>query len=335
MSELGLPEAITESLAKWGNLGVSKNTWSSYRTAETMLKKCQKDTGVNMELPLTRERVLVYIDWLASTRGLKSATIKTYLSGLRQMHIVRGMEPPEFRAGLARLVLKGIQNADGIAARSNKWAGRLPMTKNAMLLFKQLICNSLHEEQDKRLFWAVATIAFAGAFRIHKILAQAESTFDPDFTLLGADLTVSGTDGHTTLHVRLKCPKESRAAAAVVVDIYQNDSQICPVRAFQKWAKYARHAPDRPAFRLTNGTPLTGARMNKVMKDLLGPYTDRKLGFFATHSFRIGIASMLGQAGFEDQDIMATGRWSSRVFERYMKLDRTKRQLVQHKVNQM
>jgi hypothetical protein len=33
---------------------------------------------------------------------------------------------------------------------------------------------------------------------------------------------------------------------------------------------------------------------------------------------------MLGQAGFEDQEIMATGRWSSRVFERYIKLARTK-----------
>ncbi len=49
----------------------------------------------------------------------------------------------------------------------------------------------------------------------------------------------------------------------------------------------------------------------------------------------IGIASMLGSAGFEDQEIMATGRWSSRVFERYLKLTRTKRAEVNKKIGKL
>jgi hypothetical protein len=75
--------------------------------------------------------------------------------------------------------------------------------------------------------------------------------------------------------------------------------------------------------------------MNIVMKQLLGPFTDPTIGFFGTHSFRIGIASMLGQIGFEDQEIMATGRWSSRVFERYLKLARTKRQLAHKSISKL
>ncbi len=90
-----------------------------------------------------------------------------------------------------------------------------------------------------------------------------------------------------------------------------------------------------PLFRLESGTPLTGSKMNIIMKQLLGPFTDPTVGFFATHSFRIGIASMLGQAGFEDQEIMATGRWSSRVFERYLKLARTKRQLAHKSISRL
>ena len=69
------------------------------------------------------------------------------------------------------------------------------------------------------------------------------------------------------------------------------------------------------------------------MKKLLGPYTNPLVGFFATHSFPIGLASMLGQAKFEDHEIMASGRWSSRVFELYIKLARTKRSSVQKKVS--
>ncbi len=178
----------------------------------------------------------------------------------------------------------------------------------------------------------MATLAFAGAFRIHEILSKAESTFDPNFTLLGEDLTVSSKNRQETLHVRLKCPKESRSAAATVVDVFENKSELCPVRAFRKWFSCKYREPQLPLFRFHNGTPLTGAKLNRIMKTFLDPYTDSSVGFFATHSFRIGIASMLGQLGFEDQDIMATGRWSSRVFERYMKLTRTKRNIAQDKI---
>ncbi len=103
-----------------------------------------------------------------------------------------------------------------------------------MLLFKKLTQRSKYAEQDKLLIWAVATLAFAGAFRIHEILSKAESTFDPNFTLLGEDLTVSSKNRQETLHVRLKCPKESRSAAATVVDVFENKSELCPVRAFRK-----------------------------------------------------------------------------------------------------
>ncbi len=45
---------------------------------------------------------------------------------------------------------------------------------------------------------------------------------------------------------------------------------------------------------------------------------------FCTHSFRIGTASMLGALGFSDEEVKAVGRWSSRAFEEYMLLPRTK-----------
>lgn len=324
---------MRESIAKWSNLGVAKGTWSSYKTARAMLEKCSKDTNFNLDLPMTRRKTVVFVDWLARVRGLKGGTIKTYLAGVRQLHIVQGLDPPDLRTGLVQLVLKGIENRDGIVSRAKGWAGRLPMTKNSMLLFKQTIKDSLMHEHDKLLTWAVATIAFAGAFRIHEILSKTEATFDPDFTLLHKDISSSRQGSQTTLHIRLKCPKESKSVAATVVDIYENGSGLCPVKAYTKWVNLKSREVDLPAFRLVNGTPLTGDRLNKTMTKLLGPHVDKSVGHFASHSFRIGLASMLGQAGFEDQEIMASGRWSSRVFERYIKLARTKRRIVQEKIN--
>jgi hypothetical protein len=316
-------------------MAVTKKTWSTYKTAETMLMKCQKETGINMHLPLDTPQTLTFIDWLATARSLKLTTINSYLAGIRQLHITRGLDCPELRTDLVKLVLKGISNTDGIKTRKSHWSGRLPMTINTMLLFHKLITRSQLSEHDKLLIWSVSTLAFAGAFRIHEILARNESTFDPDFTLLTEDVSCTVVAGKRNLHVKLKCPKENRSATPTIVDIYENSGPLCPVSAFHSWVKLYSRERNLPLFRLENGTPLTGARLNKVMKELLGPYTNTDRGYFATHSFRIGLATMLGQSGFEDQEIMASGRWSSRVFERYIKLARTNRNLVSKKVSEL
>ncbi len=335
LENLHLPTDIVKSIVRWSNLGLAKKTWCTYKTAERMLKKCSLETGVSMELPMSNKQTLAFIDWLARVRNLKCTTINSYLAGIRQLHISKGLAAPELRTDIVQLVLKGIANSNGIESRRQGWSGRLPMTISSMLLFKKQIRNSDLPEHDKALVWAVATIAFAGAFRIHEILARAESTFDPSFTLLTEDMTLSTDAGQEVLHFSLKCPKESKTAAATIVDVYENTGKICPFKAFKKWCGLRQRERGLPLFRLESGTPLTGAKLNRIMKTLLGPFTDPKKGFFASHSFRIGIASMLGQAGFEDQEITATGRWSSRVFERYVRLSRTKRNTVQRKVSRL
>jgi hypothetical protein len=155
LDELQLPEEIAKSLAELGNLGVAKSTWNSYKTAQQMLMKCEKDTGEKMNIPINDRQILIFVNWLARTRGLKAATISTYLSGIRQLHIVKGIEPPIIRTGLVKLVLKGIENMQGISKRAEHLTGRLPMTTNVMMLFRKLVSNSDMHTADKALIWRI------------------------------------------------------------------------------------------------------------------------------------------------------------------------------------
>ncbi len=196
-----------------------------------MLKKCGSETKIDMTLPLNEKQTLIFIDWLARVKSLKGSTINSYLAGLRQLHIATGLPAPELRSDLVKLVLKGISNANGIESRKKNWSSRLPLTVNSMLLFKKLINNSEFSYHDKALLWAVSTVAFAGAFRIHEILDKTESTFDPDFTLLTKDISLSLDAGQEVLHVKPKC----KTAAATIVDLYQNDGRLCPIKAFKNW----------------------------------------------------------------------------------------------------
>ena len=323
---LDLPKETAESIAKFSNLGVAQSTWNTYRTAKTMLLKCAKETGQSMELPLKNKQILIFIDYLARKRGLKGASISSYLSGLRQLHIIQNFDPPEFRTGLVKLVLRGISNQDGIVDRNKGLTGRLPMTTNVMLLLQKLINKLEYSVTDKAMLWAAATLAFAGAFRINEILCKRESTFDPDFELLAENVTLrTDKQGNTTIQVTLKCPKEAKSNIPTTVDVYQNNGPLCPVLALRQWGGLKTSNKKLPVFRFQDGTPLTGVKLNRILDQTLGKYTNKTIGKFTTHSFRIGLASELGRLGCTDEEIKEAGRWSSRAFERYIKLQRPKR----------
>ena len=326
--KLQLPSTTLASIALLGNYGITAGTWSSYKTAQKMLDICQKQTNHSMELPLSTASTLTFVYWLATVQQVKVGTIHCYLAGVRQLHIIRGFEPPQ-RSELTKLILRGIANKEGIAKRTDNARKRLPITLSMMRLIKYLIEDTHYSGQDKCMLWSCCTIAFAGAFRIHELLCKNENFFDPAFTLLDNDITISENSNNTkTLHISLKCPKESKTAAPTIVDIFQSDSDVCPVAAFSVWNRNKTGQANMPAFTFQTGTPLTGRKLNVILERILRPHIDDTLGYFRSHSFRAGLASELAKLGFDDDDIKAAGRWSSRAFENYIKLARTKRAAI-------
>jgi hypothetical protein len=115
----------------------------------------------------------------------------------------------------------------------------------------------------------------------------------------------------TMITVKLKCPKEQRDGKAVLVDVFESGGPICPVKAFCKWKLLAKCEGKKPAFRAPCGTPLTGRKLNGYVKELLKGSIDYAEGQLTGHSFRSGIASLLGSKGFSDEEIKQVGRWSS------------------------
>jgi hypothetical protein len=81
-------------LTEAGNHGLAKSTWSIYGTAERLLAMCGKHTNRKMDFPLTEADILEFIGWLMYERKVKAGTISSYLSGVRQLHILKGMDPP-------------------------------------------------------------------------------------------------------------------------------------------------------------------------------------------------------------------------------------------------
>lgn len=332
--DLNLPQAISSKLIEAGNNSLSQSTWSVYKTAMGHMERCQQDTGTAMELPLGKKEILTYVGWLLASRGVKGSTAESYLSGLRMVHLAKGYDIPCLRPDMVKSILTGSKNMSAIEDRAGSKPRRLPMTLDLLKLLKHELNDLKETPYFVRLTWALACLMFFGAFRVHELLCRKPESYDPDFTLLHEDLRIHDSgDGIRTIQVLLKSPKENRIGNKVIVDVYANGGECCPVRALAKWQEIGSKSRRRkPAFMLESGKAYTGALFNKTLKECLGKYIPEHKGFVTSHSFRSGLASMLGNLGFSDEDVQAIGRWSSTAFETYMRLPRTKRAAMARRI---
>ena len=326
-SSCSIPPHLIQSLTSAANYSLTKQTWSVYRTAQNMLNKCSSETNSIFSLPLNTSDILTFTAWLLN-RGVKSSTISSYLSGLRQVHLSNGVDIPIIRSDLISQVLKGQSHLDSLTPNLNPT--RLPVSPTILRILKLEINNSSFSKRDKRLIWLLCTLAFHGSFRIIELLSKTKGYFDPDFCLLGNNVILKPFIHNNTtvsvLTVSVKSPKTGRPNTTDIVDVFPTNTDLCPVKAYSDFAK-SNPAPNLslPFFTLSNGSPYSGPQFNSHLKLWLSKYIDPSFGYISGHSFRAGIPSILGNLGFSDSDIKLVGRWSSSAFQSYLKLPRTRR----------
>ena len=72
--------------------------------------------------------------------------------------------------------------------------------------------------------------------------------------------------GEKFLEVKLKCSKENKTGKAVLIEVYESGGTLCPVKAFGRWKTKTTSESGLPAFRETDGTPLTGQNLTNGSK---------------------------------------------------------------------
>ena len=96
-------------------------------------------------------KVLLFVHWLFHTRKVAASTVNSYLSGLRYLHILRGVELPVLRPPIVEGLIKGKQNLENIENRQAGKAKRAPITLNVIKLFKLEIKNWENSRENKAL----------------------------------------------------------------------------------------------------------------------------------------------------------------------------------------
>ena len=235
--KFGLKHSHKKLLETAANYSLSKKSWGTYKTAERMLERCQEETSSRIQLPMKEKDVLLFLAWLVG-RGLQARTISLYLSGIRMLHLRSGFYIPALRTELVKQILEGRTHLDAVSRRLGEKLVRLLVTPTLLKLIKLELKETDLSKEDKRLLWAVATVGFAGGFRIHELLAIQEATFDPLFTLLGSDITLRSdklNGGNIeTLQIKLKSQKSIQGRSQHVGRCLRIRKYTLPSQSFQE-----------------------------------------------------------------------------------------------------
>ena len=324
-------ERTAEALARKANYGLAASTHEAYKTAINHIKRCEEEVGIDMSLPFDENKTLEFMGWMEA-RGLKSRLMSTYISGIRAFHIASGFKDPFLRDPMVKLILKGQDNWDKIQAKIDGKDEKLPITKSMMKHIKQNLLKASWSKTEKRLFWAVATLAWSGSFRIHELCSRNAKEFDTQTTLLWKDLSVGELKvGRTlvkTVGVHVKSPKVDRVGAGDNIEVFQLDNFMCPTTALAKYREETslKEEPEMPVFRLDLGLCMTGAEMNKRLSVLTADVGGLVPGGgVRCHSFRSGVPSEMARAGMDPESIQAVGRWRSDAYKTYVKLPLSRR----------
>ena len=264
------------------------------------------------------EEVLCHFAATLVDDGLRHRSIKSYMAGVRHLHISEGHGDP-FSAGLQRLhyVLRGIKRAECLNGATKR--ERRPITP-ALLRKIKSVWDPMAQDADVAMLWAACCLAFFGFMRIGELTVPNDDEYDAYVHLSWGDVAVDNPARPSRLEVRIKASKTDPFRQGISLFIGKTDSVLCPVSAMLAYLVVRGKNPG-PLFRLKDGKPLTRNRLVVAVKEALQA-AGVESGHYSGHSFRIGAATTVAERGLEDSMVKTLGRWKSLAYLEYIRIPR-------------
>jgi hypothetical protein len=307
-------------LVNAANHSLCTSTWNNYTSVWKRLVKITRETGVNFSYPMSTLMVQTLVAHLIRS-GLKSSTIMSYLSAVRQGHVIRGMEAPALSETVVKAALKGLKNIEVI--RND--APRAVMTLELLKKARENLRGMRMSGERKRLIWTVLVFLFMGSLRASEILGTDPRKFDPSKTLCGADIKIMKVEAQEeqlrVIQLRLKQPKTARTNPQQLVELPETGGWLYPVQALESWLKVRKGGMvgGRPAFTWKDGTIATLNDFNKILEALLGKEKPK----ITTRAFRPALPKILAREGATESMLLSLGRWTSKSYLHYVRQGRT------------
>ena len=285
--------------------GLKASTLKTYASAQrSYLQFCESYSLT--PVPTSDATLLLYVAFLFR-RGLKGSSIKVYLAGVRNLHVVRSLPYPDYSPQL-QLALRGAVKLSDPPER------KLPITFSVL----SRMFEYLQGRHDELMLKTVMAVAYFGCFRAGELCLQDSLKFDSSLHLTCGDVTFHVNDKFFTL--LLKSSKTDVAGKGVPVHVGCSGHEIC---AFCLLLEYSSCHIDfankvLPLFMDVNGTVLRNSYFQATTKLLLAAsgFDSSK---YSGHSYRAGSATSAADSGFSEWELKMLGRWASDAYAVYLR----------------
>lgn len=317
----GTPTAIVEEATKAFASSVSTNTQQAYTTSFNHLARAETLLGRRFQTPPLKSEISFFTAYLIQ-RGLSKPTIQSYLSGLRFVSLSRGASSHTPQSDLTLQLMSGMANIQKDAVKEATKCRRRPITLNMLVLIQHSIATHHYwSPYEKSLRWATVLLGYWGSFRLGELLGKEKLKFHPSTALLPTDIQFK-TD---CVAVWIRSPKVWTEGGDVV-EVWQvkENPYLDPVAALLCFMKLRNaafgQAKDKPVFLHEDGSLYCKSELNVDLKVLLAqfpPLSSSSRECWSAHSFRAGLATLLSNLGFSEEQIKKWGRWRSRAYQVY------------------
>ena len=165
------------------------------------------------------------------------------------------------------------------------------------------------------MLWAACCTRF---LRSGKISIRSDKEYDPSTHLSFGDIAVDSYENTSTIAIKIKASKTDPYRQGIMIYLGATNTKLCPVKAILAYIAVRGSEPGLP-FMFANQQGLTGDKLVLHVRRAL-----TKAGInpdlYASHSFRIGAATVAHMKGIEDSAIMTLGRWKSNAYQRYVRI---------------
>ena len=285
--------------------GIAQSTEKLYNSAQKgFLQFCHH---LSLQpLPATEDTLILYVTDLAQSRT--HSTIRTYLAGVRHIHIVHGPGNPLEGKLRLNLVLKGINR---VKPRPN--CPRLSVTPLIMTALKSAL------ETQPCFERAACCVGFFGFLRCGKFTVPSANAYKERHLSI-TDVAVDIHTNPSTIAIRIMFSKTDQFGLGTIYLGRTSDS-ICPVSAVLQYL-VVRPSGEGSLFVTSQGTPLTKPNFVNRVKEMLGQ-VGLDTSHYKGHSFCIGVATTAAACGLSEGLIKSLGRWSCTAYQSYIRIPPT------------
>ena len=264
-------------------------------------------------MPTSEDTLLLFITHLAQ-QGLSHATIKVYLSAVRNLHVTASLHK-EFEEQLTprlQMVMKGIKKDMSL----NFSRVRLPITIDIMQKIRRIL-GQKPKEHDNIMLWAACALAFFGFLRCSEFTVPSQEEYCPKSHLSLQDIAIDSRTSPKMITVTIKQSKTDPFRVGCKLCLGKTSKDVCPISALLPYLAI-RGAGYGPLFILASGAYLTRRSFASLLSETLQEAGVVSKGY-NTHSFRIGAATTAKEKGISDVHIKMLGRWQSNAYQLYVR----------------